>query len=182
LIDDLLGWRLTGVARCRSYNAASRGDKFALQNATLAQGRDTATAGAAVRGAQFGSMIFINVSFSNNRLGWHRWRRRRGAVCKDEGGKFTIFDSNFTHNLAANGGAVKSNFADVQVVNSTFENNTARGGNNGGGAFTARAILKKLTELPIVSLDRRPTTDDRRPTTDDKIESCGRESRGLLDL
>jgi predicted outer membrane repeat protein len=130
-------------------NALSRGYNFALQNATLTQGYDTTTGGAAVRGAQFGSMTFVNVTMTNNTSASTGGEDGGGAIFKDEGGKLTIFNSTFSGNTATNGGAIKSNGADVQVVNSTFDSNHARGGNNGGGAYFLDGLESLTPKTPI---------------------------------
>jgi predicted outer membrane repeat protein len=133
----------------RDY-AQNRGHRFTLQNAALINGRDSGSGGAAIAGAQFGDITVVNVSFSNNVSLGSGGEDGGGAIFKDEGGKLTVFNSTFQNNTATNGGAIKSLGANVQVVNSAFIDNVARGGNNGGGAHFVDG-LEVTTPKPSLS-------------------------------
>ena len=129
----------------------SSGSNFTLVNATLRNGRDSGSGGAAVKGAQFGNMTFINVSFLDNVSQGTGGEDGGGAIFKDEGGKLTVFNSHFAGNTATNGGAIKSLLSNVQIINSSFANNTARGGNNGGGAIFVDGLAQNTTPKPLAS-------------------------------
>ncbi len=132
--------RIFDVHRNRSTTVNS-GYSFTLLNATLRNGYDSGITdadggggGGAVRGAQFGNLSFYNVQFLNNQSAGLGGEDGGGAIYKGEGGRLTIFNAHFDGNTATNGGAVKSLLANVWIVNASFTNNVARGGNNGGGA------------------------------------------------
>ncbi len=134
----------------RQY-ADSTGSDFTLVNATLTNGRDSGSGGAAVKGAQFGKMTFVNVNFSNNVSNGTGGEDGGGAIYKDEGGKLTVFNSHFSGNTATNGGAIKSLLSNLQIVNTSFVNNVARGGNNGGGAIFIDGLAQNSTPKPLAS-------------------------------
>jgi len=118
-----------------------------LQNLTLRDGVDASAGftpgGGAIRGAQFGDLSVLNVVFENNRSEGLGGEDGGGAVMKDEGGKLTVFNSVFRNNLATNGGAIKALLTNVQIVNSSFIGNSARGGNNGGGAIFLDGLVTR---------------------------------------
>jgi hypothetical protein len=166
----LSGNDTTGLFEINRDAAASRGYYFSLQDATLTHGRTATNGGGAVRGAQFGNMTFINVVFSDNTATATGGEDGGGAIFKDEGGRLTVFNSTFTNNTATNGGAIKSLLSNVQVVNSTFDGNVARGGNNGGGAVIVDG-LAQAAPVPINSGGYAP--NGYTPDSYDKARFCG---------
>jgi len=127
----------------------STGSDFTLVNATLTNGRDAGSGGGAVKGAQFGKMTFINVRFANNVSDGTGGEDGGGAIYKDEGGLLRVFNSHFSGNTATNGGAIKNLLSNIQIVNSSFVGNTARGGNNGGGAIFVDGLAQTTTPPPL---------------------------------
>jgi len=119
-----------------------------MQNMTLRDGVDNTggftPGGGAIRGAQFGYLTLVDMQFVNNRSAGLGGEDGGGAVIKDEGGKLTVFNSVFRDNLATNGGAIKVLLSNAQIVNSSFINNTARGGNNGGGAVFLDGLVTQV--------------------------------------
>ncbi len=119
-----------------------------MQHLTLRDGVDDSggftPGGGAIRGAQFGYLTLVDMQFLDNRSEGLGGEDGGGAVLKDEGGKLTVFNSVFRDNLATNGGAIKSLLSNVQIVNSSFIGNTARGGNNGGGAVFLDGLVTRV--------------------------------------
>jgi hypothetical protein len=125
-----------------------RGVRFALQHATLKNGRDPGGGGGAVSGGQFGELTLVDVVFLNNTSAGTGGEDGGGAIFKAQFGKLTVFNCHFEGNTGTNGGAIKSLLASLQVVNSSFVGNRARGGNNGGGAIIVDGL--QPTQLPPV--------------------------------
>jgi hypothetical protein len=119
-----------------------------MQNLTLRDGVDDSggftPGGGAIRGAQFGYLTLVDMNFFNNRSSGMGGEDGGGAVLKDEGGKLTVFNSVFRDNLATNGGAIKALLSNTQIVDSSFIDNTARGGNNGGGAIFLDGLVTRV--------------------------------------
>ncbi len=132
----------------RDYNQ-STGSDFTLINATLTKGFDAGSGGGAVKGSQFGKMTFINVRFTDNQSQGTGGEDGGGAIYKDEGGLLRVFNSHFSGNTATNGGAIKNLLSNIQIVNSSFVGNTARGGNNGGGAIFVDGLAQTTTPPPL---------------------------------
>ncbi|TAG00089.1 MAG: fibronectin type III domain-containing protein [Betaproteobacteria bacterium] len=143
------GSNVTRIFEIGRNNAMNRGFDFTLMNAALINGRDSGSGGGAIRGAQFGTITVLNSSFQDNVSLGTGGEDGGGALFKDEGGKLTLFNSTFRNNTATNGGAVKSLGANVQVVNSAFEGNVSRGGNNGGGAYFLDGLEVRTPKQPI---------------------------------
>ncbi len=125
-----------------------KGRNFTIQNATLRDGKSSngvpGQDGGAIQGAQFSNLTVINSRFVGNTSGGLGGEDGGGAIYKAEGGKLTVFNSTFENNTATNGGAIKALLTSVQIINSSFIGNTARGGNNGGGAV----IIDGLEQTP----------------------------------
>lgn len=132
-IFDAGGATISGGGSSQLFRV-DKGQKLTIRNATLRDAVNRSDDGGAISGAQFGDLTVIGVRFLNNAANTVGGEDGGGAIYKAEGGKLTVFDSTFEGNTATNGGAIKALLTNVQIVDSAFIDNIARGGNNGGGA------------------------------------------------
>jgi hypothetical protein len=156
----------------------NRGVTFALQNATMqnglasGSGESISSLGGAISGAQFGNITALNVKFINIRSTDTGGEAGGGAIYKAEFGKLTVFNSHFESNLATNGGAIRSLLSSIQLVNSSFVNNTALSGNNGGGAILLDG-LQPFSYPPVIGSPGGYTPVGYQRDTYGKGRFCG---------
>lgn len=140
---DAAGATISGGGSSQIFRVA-KGKNFTIFNATLRDALNGTDDGGAVSGAQFGNLTVINVRFLGNTSSTVGGEDGGGAIYKAEGGKLTVFNSTFEGNTATNGGAIKALLTNVQIIDSAFFGNTARGGNNGGGAVIVDGLEPTL--------------------------------------